>query len=146
MPNLLPNIKATLASGAAAVATTNVTGSTIDMSGFEGVAFFLQAGAITDGNLSVKAAGGAASDGSDKSDLAGTLTTITNAQDNDVCILDLYRPTQRYITPIIVRGGATGAVVQGLVAVQYGPHTKPTTQDATVVGSKLIVSPALGTA
>jgi hypothetical protein len=146
MPNLLPNIKALLASGAAVVATTSVTGTTIDMSGFEGVAFFLQAGAITDGNLSVKAQGGLLANGSDAADLAGTLTTLTNAQDNNVAVLDLYRPTERYITPVIVRGGATGAVVQGLVAVLYGPHTKPTTQDATVAASKVVVSPAYGTA
>lgn len=145
--NLSTSVKATLASGATAVGTTNVNGSTLDMSEFEGVMFVLQAGTITDGNLSVKAAGGAASDGSDKADLAGTLTTITNAQDNDVCVLDLYRPTERYITPVIVRGGATGAVVQGLVAIQYGPHNKPTVHDATTVATaKVVISPAYGTA
>lgn len=146
MPNLLPNLSALLASGAAVVATTNVTGTTIDMSGYEGVMFILQAGVITDGALSVKAQGGALANGSDAADLAGTSTALTNAQDNDLAILDLYRPTQRYITPVIVRGGSTGAVVQGLVAVLYGSHVKPTTQDATTVGvSKLVVSPALGT-
>lgn len=144
--NLSSNVKVSLASGAAAVATTNVNGSTLDMSGFDGVVFILQAGAITDGNLAVKAAGGAASDGSDKSDLAGTLTTITNAQDTDLAVLDLYRPLQRYVTPVIVRGGSTGAVVQGLVAIQYCGSTKPTVQDATVALAKLAISPAFGTA
>lgn len=145
--NLSTSVKVTLASGAAAVATTNVSGTTLDMSCFDGVMFILQAGAITDGNLAVKAAGGAASDGSDKSDLTGTSTALTNAQDNDVVILDLYRPLQRYITPVIVRGGATGAVVQGLIAIQYCANNKPTVQDATTVGlTKLVISPAVGTA
>lgn len=145
--NLSTSVKVTLASGAGAVATTNINGSTLDMSGFDGVMFILQAGTITDGNLAVKAAGGAASDGSDKSDLTGTSTAITNAQDNDLAILDLYRPLQRYITPVIVRGGSTGAVVQGLTAIQYCASDKPTVQDATTVAlTKLVISPAVGTA
>ena len=143
--NLSSRIKATLCSAAAAVATTNVVGTTLDMSGFDGVAFFLIAGAITDGNLELKAQGGAAANGSDAADLAGTATTLTNAQDNDVAFLDLYRPTQRYITPVAVRGGSTGAVISGLLAIQYKAGFMPTVQDATIAASKLVVSPALGT-
>jgi len=145
--NLGTSVKVTLASGATAVGTTVVAGSTLDMSGFEGVLFILQGGTITDGGLGVKASGGAAADGSDKQDLAGTLTSLSNAQDNDVAVLDLFRPTQRYITPQAVRGGSTGAVIQGLIAIQYGAHNKPTVDDATTAPvSKVVISPAVGTA
>ncbi len=143
--NLGTSTKATVASAGAAVGTTAVVGSTLDMSEFEGVLLIALVGAITDGGFVLKAQGGAASDGSDKADLAGTATTLTNAQDNNIAMLDLYRPVQRYITPVGVRAGSTGAVVQGIIAIQYGPHVKPTVQDATIGASKTVVSPAYGT-
>jgi hypothetical protein len=82
---------------------------------FEGVMFICRLGTITDGNLSVKAQVGRCRTHRCKADLAGTLTTMaTNAHDNNVCVLDLYRPLERYITPGDCRGGSTGAVMQGL--------------------------------
>jgi hypothetical protein len=143
--NLSKNTKATLCSAGAAVGTTAVTGTTLDMSEFDGVLFLLVGGTITDGNLELKAQGGSAANGSDAADLAGTGTTLTNAQDNNVAELDLYRPLQRYITPVAVRGGSTGAVVQAIVAIQYSAGFRPTSQDATIAATNLVISPAYGT-
>ena len=145
MPNQLPNTKTTVMSAATAVGTTSITGSTLDMSGFEGVVFVFTAGAITDGAPAITAQGGLLANGSDAANLAGTSTALTSAQGGSAAVLDLYRPAQRYITPVLVRGGSTGAVVGALIAIQYGARTKPTTQDTTVGNSKLVVSPAYGT-
>jgi hypothetical protein len=145
--NQLVNTKITLVVPATAVGTANITGTTLDMSGFEGVEFVLLAGTITDGVAAVKASSGAAANGSDAQDLAGTSTSLSSTQDGDVAALDLYRPLDRYVTPVVVRGGATGGVINGVIAIQYGAHVKPTTQDATTVPvSKTVVSPAYGTA
>lgn len=143
--NLSANTKTTLASAATAVGTTTVVGSTLDMSGFDGVMFILVLGAFTDGTPGVKASSGAASNGSDKQDLLGALASV--GVTSEVAILDLYRPLDRYVTPQIVRGGATGAVIDSLIAIQYCASSKPTTQDAsTVAAAVLAVSPAYGTA
>lgn len=132
---------------AQAVGTATVNGSVIDMQDFEGVEFIAQFGTITDGTPSLKAQAGAASDGSDAADLAGTAVTEAATDDNKCAVLDIYRPTQRYLRPVIVRGGATGAVVDSVLALLYGPRTKPTTNDAaTVANTESWVSPALGTA
>jgi hypothetical protein len=144
---LSKNTKVTRVLNATAVGTTTVAGSAIDMSDFEGVVFIAQFGTITDGTPSLKAGGGAASNGSDASDLASTAVTEAATDDNKCAVLDILRPTQRYITPSIVRGGATGAVIDSVIAIQYGARTKPTTNDATTVANtEAWVSPALGTA
>jgi hypothetical protein len=132
---------------ATAVGTTTVNSSVIDMSDYDGVVFIGQFGTITDGTPALKAQGGAASDGSDAADLAGTACTPALTDDNKAVVLDIYRPTQRYIRAAIVRGGATGAVIDSVVAIRYAARTKPTTNDATTVAiTEAWVSPAPGTA
>jgi hypothetical protein len=144
--NLINGIKVTRVLAAVAVGTSAQSGTVLDMSGFDGVLFVLPVGTITDGGVVLKAQQGAVSDGSDAADLAGTATTLANTDDGDVAILDLYRPTARYVRAVAVRGGATGAVLDGLIAIQYKAIKQPTVQDATSVhASKLVVSPALGT-
>lgn len=144
--NLSKGIKITRVANSAAVGTTAVNGTVLDMSGYDGVLLFVAAGTITDGTVELKAEGGAVSDGSDAQDLAGTGTTLAATADNDVALLDLYRPLQRYIKPVVLRaGGSTGAVLDGVFAVQYCASHKPTTQDATVAATNLVISPAYGT-
>jgi len=139
--------KVTRVLNATAVGTTTVTGTAIDTSDYDGVVFIAQFGTITDGTPALKAQGGAQANGSDAADLAGTACTPALTDDNKAVVLDLYRPTQRYITPAIVRGGATGAVIDSVIAIQYGPRCKPTTNDATTVAvTEAWVSPALGAA
>lgn len=144
--NLSGCVKVTRVVNATAVGTANVVGSTIDMADYEGVVFIAQFGTITDGTPTLKAGGGAASDGSDAADLAATGIKPAITDDNKCALLDLYRPTQRYITPTVVRAGATGAVLDSVIAIQYGPKKMPTTNDATVAKSGIVISPAVGTA
>lgn len=131
---------------ATAVGTTGINGAVVDMQDFDGVVFIAQFGTITDGTPALKAQGGAASDGSDAADLAGTSCAPALTDDNKAVVLDIYRPTQRYLRPVIVRGGATGAVLDSVIAIQYAPKKKPTTNDATVAVTEAWVSPAVGTA
>jgi hypothetical protein len=130
-----------------AVGTASVNGNILDMEGFEGVEFILQAGAITDGNLSIKTQDGAAANLSDAADMAGTLVTLQNTDDNKAAVLDIVRPVKRYIRPVVVRGGATGAVIDSVIAIQYAARNKPVANDAATVGNtETWVSPADGTA
>ena len=141
-----PRVKITRVMNAQAVGTTTVNGSEIDMQNFEGVLFILFGGTVTDGDLGLKAQQDTVTGMGSAADLAGTLTEILNADDNKIAVLDIHLPRERFVRGVAVRGGATGAVIDGMVAVQYGVRKKPTTHDVTTVAaSTSVVSPAEGT-
>jgi len=144
--NLLHEVKVTRVQNAAAVGTTTLTSSAVDMANWDGVMFVLAFGAITDGTPAVKARQGQLSNMSDAADLAGTLTAGAITDDTKLLALDIYRPLERYVDAQIVRGGATGAVVDGMIAIQYRGRVKPPVQDATVAASEAHTSPVEGTA
>lgn len=146
--NLLVNVQITRLKNAVAAGTTVQTGSTLDMQGWDGVMFVALFGTLTATQVTaLKAQGGAAANGSDAADLAGTLTgPMADADSNKALVLDVCRPTQRYITPVINRATAN-AVIDGLIAIQYRGRKGPSAQAAAQVSaSKTVVSPALGVA
>lgn len=144
--NLSKTCKVTRVQNAAAAGTTTLTTSAVDMTGFDGVMFVVAFGTITDGTPGVKARQGAASNMSDGADLANTLCSPALTDDNKVVVLDVFRPEERYVDCQILRGGATGAVVDGAFAIQYKGSKAPSTHDATVAVVETHVSPAEGTA
>ena len=142
---LKPETKYTRALNAVAVGTTDQNGSAIDMADFEGCLFILVAGTITGGNLSLKAQQDSVVGMGGAQDLAGTLTTILDADDNKIAVLDIKNPGKRFIRGVAVRGTPTGAVIDGMIAIQYNGRKKPTINDATVAAAKALVTPAEGT-
>lgn len=146
--NLGKNVKVSTAitptNGAAG--TTDINGTTLDMSGYEGVLMIAYMGAITSGAVTnVHAEQGAESDLSDAADLAGTGITVAADDDEQIFIIDLYRPTDRYVRLVCDRG-TQNAVVAGAVYVQYNARKPPVTQNVTdAVTYELHVSPAEGT-
>jgi hypothetical protein len=79
-------------------------------------------------------------------DLTGTQTTaMDDADDNKMIVLDVYRPRERYVRCVLERGTAN-AVIDGIVAIPYGPRKKPTSDHSTVQASEAHASPAEGTA
>jgi hypothetical protein len=80
------------------------------------------------------------------SDLEGTAVAVADDDDNQIVGLDIYKPLKRYVRCVVDRG-TQNAVVDGVIAIQYGARALPTTQDATTVGAvELHVSPDEGTA
>lgn len=146
--SLASRVKVTRVMNSKAVGTSSVNADVIlDMQGWDGVQFVAMAGAITDGNFQIKAQQGQASDGTDAADLAGTLTTsLATTDDNKCASLDLFRVQERYVRAVVVRSGSTGAVIDGVIAIQYAGRKAPSTNDATIVQTKSVVSPAEGTA
>jgi hypothetical protein len=146
--NFAPNHKVTVVLGATAAGTTSVNTNEINMQDYEGVVFIALFGAVTDGSPGIKAQGGAQSNGSDAADFAASDTADTAAAaSGQAVVLDVYRPTQQYIRGVVTRGGNTGAVIQGVIAIQYGGKTRPNANDATTIAATtLAVSPAFGTA
>lgn len=145
--NLGKNVKITRVSNAVAAGTTDVNCSTLDMQGWEGVMFIAGFGAITATAVtSIKAQQGAESDLSDAADLEGTGVSVADDDDNQLAWLDIYRPTERYVRAVVDRGTAN-AVIDFVIAIQYGAKKAPVTHDATTVsGGEVHVSPAEGTA
>lgn len=145
--NMSDSIKITRVMNAVAAGTTDQNSSVIDMEGFEGVVFIAAFGAITASAVtSIKAQQGEESDLSDAADLEGTGISIADDEDNMLLVLDVFRPQERYVRCVVDRGTAN-AVIDGVIAVQYGPRTKPTTHDSTTVaGSEIHASPSEGSA
>jgi hypothetical protein len=144
--NLLKNVKITrvLADTAAGTADT-LSSDIIDMSGFEGVMFIVKVadaantavGTLTVQQDDVNAAGGMAA-------LAGDAVAYTFAAadgDDDMLIIDVYKPQKRYLRAQFARATANIAV-SGIIAIQYGASKTPVTQGSTVLDSAQYISPA----
>lgn len=133
----------------AAGITTPQNGTHVDMQGFDGVLFILFLGALTATQVTqLKAQGGALVNDSDMADLAGSGggVVIPDGASNKIVMLDIYRPQQRYIRPVVIRGTAN-AEINGIIAIQYGGDRFGTGQvlDASVVANTVLASPAPGT-
>ncbi len=145
--NLSKNVKISqvITPTAGAAATTDINGTTLDMSGFEGVAFIVTMGEITAGAVtSAKVQQDTASGMGTAADLAGTGITIADDDDEQVFVLDVPNPKERYVRLVVDRG-TQNAVVASAIAIQYGARLAPTSH-GTGVTAECNVSPAEGTA
>lgn len=127
-----------------AAGTTAINGSSVDMTGFEGVKFTVSMGVLTASQVtSLKAQG--SNDNSTFVDIGSSSTgNAADADGTKLLILDMYRPGYRYIRPVVVRGTAN-AVVDGCVATRYHAQNCPTTQGASVSKSVVNYLGAAGT-
>jgi hypothetical protein len=131
---------------ATSVGTTTITSDILDMQGYDSVTFIVLYGTITDGPPSIKISQGNDSGLSDGADLAGTALAVTNGDDGKLCVEELVKPTDRYVQLSVVRGGATGCVLDGAIAIRTRTLTDPTTQGSDVAAIEQHLSPAEGTA
>ncbi len=148
MQNLSKDVKITRVLNAVAAGTSNQNGSAVDMSGFDGVMFIASFGTLTATQVtSLKAQQGNLSNMSDAADLAGTnVGPLADGDSNKALVLDVYRPTDRYVRPVVVRGTAN-AVIDSVIAIQYRGRKMPVVQDTTTIAAnEQHVSPAEGTA
>lgn len=139
--NLSKNSKLIKVKDSQATGTTTITTDPIDTEGFDGVMIFGKIATVNAGNFA-KARQGAASNMSDGADLAGT--KIVPGTDGDSFLIDIKRPTKRYVDVQVVRAGAT-TILGDIYALLYGPRKSPTSQGSTI-SAELNISPAEGTA
>jgi hypothetical protein len=139
--NLSKGIKVTRVANSAVAATTDVTSSVLDMSGFDGVMFVALLGDVTNTSvLALTAKQNTANSTSSPTPTAITggatapFTADTTSGDNKALLVDVYRPQNQYVFAVLSRGTAN-AVVDGIIAIQYDSRVKPTTQDAAVIAS-----------
>jgi hypothetical protein len=133
----------------AVAAGTSVQHSTaVDMAGYQGVRFIAGLGVGSASSVGQLKAEDCDTSGGSYNDIAGSAgTAYTPTTDDNKCsVLDIYRPRHRYVKAVIVRGTGN-SVIDFVIAELYGPHNLPVTNDATtVLSTKLLVSPADGTA
>ena len=135
--NLSKNVKITKIAAGAASAATEVVSDVIDMQGYEGVVFFTTIATANAGNY-LKAQQDAAVGMAGAVDLAGK--KIVAAADASVAWLDIYRPTDRYLTANIIRTAAT--ITGDIYAIQYSGVKYPETNlTANVMIGELLISP-----
>ena len=138
---------AILAMPQTAVGTSTITGSAVDMQGYDGVIFIGICGAFTDGSFDMKAQDDTVVGMGSAADIAGS--KVSAVASNKYVMLDIYKPVKRFIRPAVVRGGATGSVIGGVMALRYMASKVPVpsaAQDASLAASKSLASPVDGTA
>jgi len=141
MSNLSNNVKITKVIATTGAGTTTLTG-TVDMSGYDGVVFIGSMG-TADATNGAKAGGGAASNGSDASDYKGS--KVLSDGTGKSFVLDIYRPTDRYVTVSQIRAASTTS--DGVWAIQYKGNFGPVSNTvASTQASNLVADPVLGTA
>jgi hypothetical protein len=121
--------------------------ASIDMQGYERCTFVVAWGAIAPtGVQSIEVHQSSASDGSGDAftALLGSKVVVTDADDNKLTTVEIYRPRERYLKCVVNRGTADSAI-DGIVALLSNKGGRFVT-DATVSGSEVHASPAEGTA
>jgi hypothetical protein len=143
MNNLLNNVEFVVVEAAASAAQTELVTDTIDMAGWTGVVFVAHLGDVTTGSVLGLKAEHSDDDDSGFADLAGALAFTAGASDadNKLLVLDVVRPTKRYVRASLTRTTAN-AVVNGIQAIKYGPLHRPIAQGDTVLDSDTLPNPA----
>ena len=119
---------------AGAAGTDDINGTTLDMSGFEGVLVVVRMGTITSGAVtSIKMQQDTDSAMGTAADLTGTSQTIADTDDEKTYYIDLHNPEERYVRLVVDRG-TQNAVVSSAHYIQYGAKAKPTSQGSNVSG------------
>lgn len=140
--------KVTRVMNAVAAGTTVQTSSAVDMANFDGVRFIVSLGASVATAVAAIKGSDCDTSGGSYNDIAGSLGTAftPTTDDNKVWILDIFRPTHRFVKCIVNRATAN-TTIDSVIAEQYGPRLQPKTDDATtVLGRKVLTSPLDGTA
>ncbi len=143
--NLLENAEIVVVENAVAAGVTTITpGAGVDTDDCEGVLFLVTMGAITSGAAtSIKIQQSA--DDSSYADLEGSSVTVADDDDELVIAIDVFRPTDRYLLPLVLRA-TQNSVLEGIVAIKYTLRKSPATQGATVANTLVLAGPAEGTA
>lgn len=135
---LIDDIKVTTVASVA-TGTSTITGTALDMSGFDGALFIIRLGSpATNNNIRVSQCD---TSGGTYADLLGTLVG-NHATDNPL-IVDVYRPREQFLKYVVTRGTTT--TIDIVTIIQYTSRSRPVTQPSGTQTEKFY-NPAEGTA
>ena len=139
MFSLLKDCKISLVKVRQTAATTEILSDTVDMQGYDSVAFIAITGDVDNTSvltLTVKSNATDTTTGG-TTEKAGTATTATaTSADTKLIIVDVLRPSLRYVFASLTRTTAN-AVVEGMLAIQYNAKSMPVTQGSSVLTGDL---------
>lgn len=140
--NFLSRTKIVKVADHSASGTSDVTSSIIDTAGYEGVVFRTSLSTANATNtLKVQQSTENATDNME--DVAGT--SVSSGTTNEDLVVEVYRPTKRYLQVVVSRGAAT--TVESIWADLYGSGGQIAGNSvAGTQAAELHVSPAAGTA
>lgn len=139
MRNMLKDTKTTRVMNSVAAGTSDQDTTVLDMSGFDAVRFTALLGDVTATSVvELQVFGNTANSTSGAteitSDTAGPYTAGASDADNKALVVDVVRPAYRYVFARVKRGTAN-AVIDGVVADQYGARDEAVSQGSTVLAS-----------
>lgn len=147
MKNLLSNTKIQeVMAPVTAGASIDQNSDRLDMSGWDGVIFIVPiTDSVNTGVATLTIEQNTADSDTGMAALAGAVATATSAADDDLnnqlLVVDLFRPTERYVQGVVT--SATANIAFGnMVAIQYMGRKLPVTQPASVANSASVASPA----
>lgn len=122
-----------------AASSTDSNSSRFDMSGWDGIMFMTT---ITDstntGTCTLKIEENSADSDTGMTAITGATCTATSAADddlnNELLIVDCYRPQERYVQGVRVTATANGAFGQ-IIAIRYRGRKAPVTQSTSTVAA-----------
>jgi hypothetical protein len=127
-----------------AAGTSDPTSDIVDTKGFNGACFIIKLGTVTDaGLINVKAYGDADSAMGSPTELSGAAAgiAITATDSEQVLVIDIVKPRERYIRLTAVRD-TQNSEIDSIVCILYNPVKMPVTQPITIDASAQVVSPA----
>ncbi len=116
------------------IASVNVNGLTIDTQGWDGIEYKFVVGTMANGaTFDARLVSSANSNMSGNTNVTNSpITQLTNASNANLVIIDLWRPTNRYVRSAVQAGTANSTF--GCVATLYRrTGTIPVTQNANTV-------------
>jgi hypothetical protein len=123
-----------------AAGTGTVTGSTVDMQDFDGIAVFALLDSAVNGSVvGLQVQTGSQSNGSDAALPTGGASasyTFTASPSVGALISEAYRPLLRYVTPVLTRT-TQNVAVGAIMTIRYRGRVNPVTQPATVLAQAL---------
>lgn len=120
-----------------------LTGSGVDMLGYESVMFLVGALHGEELTFTIKVQQDSDSEFGTAADLEGTSDTFTTDVYTDgLCSSDIHQPQERYVRPVITVPDAVSAKSVFCVAIQYNAKYKPISN----TNNEIHVSPDEGTA
>jgi len=134
--NLLRDVEISRVANDAVAGTADVVTSAVDMSGWGGVIFVAALGDVTAGSVLSLGVQECDTSGGSYSPVTGTTGKTAGASDcdNNLLLVDATKPTKQFVQGVLKRG-TQNAVVDGILAIKYGPLHRPVTQGATVIGA-----------
>ncbi len=139
--SLLKDCKISRLMNDVAAGTSTQTSSVVDMAGFDSALFIFLIGDSTNGSVELLTVLG----NSTNSNSGGTGETGATAGktdpdgtslDNGMYIIEIHRPSQRYLYATFARGTAN-CVIDGLICIQFNAKSVPQSLVSTVIASAI---------